>query len=193
VRRAAAAVGVRAEDWSGKLAGLPAGERQRALQDLVRDHVATVLGYADSEAILADGSFKELGFDSLTAVELRNRLSSATGLRLPAALIFDYPRVNALAEYLLRRILPEGGETGEAGAIEALLRDLARLEAALSGSAIAETDRGVVTARLESLLSGWRGEPATPPRNGAATTAERLQTVSADQLLDFIDNELGAS
>ncbi|AOS63989.1 type I polyketide synthase [Actinoalloteichus hymeniacidonis] len=104
-----AAVGLRA-----RLAPLDATERQRLLLTMVGTEVALVLGYGDPSRVSVDREFRESGFDSLTAVELRNRLASTTGLRLPASLIFDYPSVRALAAHLDDVLLGELAEVGTA-------------------------------------------------------------------------------
>ena len=83
-----------------RLHGLPEPEQHALVLDLVRSHIATVLGNITPEAIDPDKAFQELGFDSLTAVEMRNRLKTATGLALSPTLIFDYPTPNGLASYI---------------------------------------------------------------------------------------------
>ncbi|MGB9226191.1 SDR family NAD(P)-dependent oxidoreductase, partial [Mycobacterium sp.] len=83
-----------------RLQGLPEAEQHTVLLDLVRTHIATVLGNVTPEAIDPDKAFQELGFDSLTAVEMRNRLKTVTGLSLSPTLIFDYPTPNGLARYI---------------------------------------------------------------------------------------------
>jgi len=88
-----------------RLEGLSEDEQHTVLLDLVRSHIATVLGSTTPEAIDPDRAFQELGFDSLTAVEMRNRLKAATGLALSPTLIFDYPNSAALAGYMRQELL----------------------------------------------------------------------------------------
>jgi acyl carrier protein len=107
VRRSAAtagSTGANAATLADRLAAMAPADRGGAVLDLVRGAAAAVLGHGSAEAVEAGRAFKALGFDSLTAVELRNRLNGATGLRLPATLVFDYPSPQALADYLLTEL-----------------------------------------------------------------------------------------
>jgi NADPH:quinone reductase-like Zn-dependent oxidoreductase/NADP-dependent 3-hydroxy acid dehydrogenase YdfG/acyl carrier protein len=114
VRRAAdVGAGRGAVSLAERLAGLSPAEKQRAVLETVRTQAAVVLGHASSAAIPAHAAFKDLGFDSLTLVELRNRLDVATDLRLPATLVFDLPTPQAMAGYLLTQFFPDGAEPAE--------------------------------------------------------------------------------
>ncbi|MFD3613624.1 SDR family NAD(P)-dependent oxidoreductase, partial [Streptomyces atroolivaceus] len=99
-RRASAAPAAASSAWHERLLGLSAAERSAALVDLVREHVATVLGHTTPQDIAPGQSFDALGFDSLTAVELRNRLAEFTKVQLPTTLVFDHPSPEALAVFL---------------------------------------------------------------------------------------------
>ncbi|MFJ8583012.1 type I polyketide synthase, partial [Micromonospora sp. NPDC093277] len=98
--------------WREQLAGLPEPAREEAVRELVRNAAATVLALPAASAVPLDRAFKELGFDSLMSVELRNRLSAATGLRLPATLVFDHPTPTAVVGQLLARVsaVPDAAE-----------------------------------------------------------------------------------
>ncbi|WP_432015773.1 beta-ketoacyl synthase N-terminal-like domain-containing protein, partial [Streptomyces cucumeris] len=97
-----------------RLAGLGAAEQERAVVEFARSHVAAVLGHRRAETVDVDRAFKELGFDSLAAVTLRNRLNMATGLKLPSTLLFDHPTVTALARVLHTEALGLRGDEGTA-------------------------------------------------------------------------------
>ncbi|QES45034.1 polyketide synthase [Streptomyces venezuelae] len=197
-RPTAAAAG-EATDWSGRLAGRTAEERLELLTTLVRTQAAGVLGHADPDAVQVDTPFKELGLDSLTAVELRNRLAAATGLKLPAALVFDYPQAHMLAAHLAERLAPDeaaqAGRTGRAanGDMTAqVLQEVARVEHALSAAVAQGLDRAAVAARLEALLARFAASTSSAAAAADGDDAvDQLETATAEQVLDFIDNELG--
>ncbi|WP_229860016.1 phosphopantetheine-binding protein, partial [Streptomyces anandii] len=192
VRRAAATAATAAPSGAlvERLAALPEAEQEAVLLDLVCTHVAAVLGYPGPEAVDPARSFNEVGFDSLTAVELRNRLNAATGVRLPATLVFDYPTPTALAAFLRDEIAPSG-----AAAVTPLLAELDRLEASLTAVALPDDDgRSQITARLQELLAKWGdGRKAPEDETAAAEVAEEIESATDDDLFDFIGKEFGIS
>ncbi|MHC3467731.1 hypothetical protein ACYF6T_03365, partial [Streptomyces sp. 7R007] len=112
-----------------------------------------------------------------------------TGLRLPPALVFDYPDPSSLVGYLDSRLFPEGSATPAAVALDSVLEEVARLEGMLAALPGQGVDAKAVEARLESLLGGWKAARLQQQNGGSA--AERLEVATADQVLEFIDSELG--
>ncbi|MFE0427278.1 beta-ketoacyl reductase, partial [Streptomyces sp. NPDC058953] len=133
--------------WAGRMAELPPGRRRDTLLDLVRTHIAEVMGYTDPQSVEPGRAFQELGFDSLTAVELRNRLNAATGLVLPSTVAFDHPSADALAGYLDGEIA-----VGEPDPAPDDRPDLDRLEAYIRSIASDHDARNAVASRLRELL-----------------------------------------
>ncbi|HEY4018691.1 MAG TPA: type I polyketide synthase, partial [Pseudonocardiaceae bacterium] len=114
-----------------RLTGLAPADQEALLLDVVRGQVAVVLGHAGPEDVRPDTAFKDAGFDSLTSVELRNRLREATGLKLPPTLVFDYPNPSVVAQHLLTRLSPERTKPRIEKLPEALL-ELAQDERAIA-------------------------------------------------------------
>ncbi|HEY0699588.1 MAG TPA: phosphopantetheine-binding protein, partial [Micromonospora sp.] len=200
-RRPAEAVDPQRPSLRQRLAGLPAAERGRALLDLVRANAASVLGHTGAESVAPRQGFLDAGFDSLTAVELRNVLGEVTGLTLPSTVIFDHPTPEALADHLADQLgLDESAgsvPTGSAGSASAgvaepvpggrdPLAELDRLESVLSAVRDDEV-RQRITDRLETLLSVWRETGAT------MTGDHEVESATDEELFALIDQEFGPS
>ncbi|WP_189853982.1 type I polyketide synthase, partial [Streptomyces omiyaensis] len=178
-----------AGELTARLADLSEVEQDQLLLTLVRTEVAAVLARTDAENIAPGRAFQDLGFDSLTAVDLRNRLGTTTGVKLPATLVFDHPTPAALVAYLRERLAPQTPDPHRA-----LLDELDAMERRLAAAAPgADEDRTAVSARLRALLARVEGapEPAGAAGESVADASEAIEAASVDELLSFIDNELG--
>ncbi|HEU5472564.1 MAG TPA: SDR family NAD(P)-dependent oxidoreductase, partial [Actinophytocola sp.] len=152
-----------------RLSGLSPAERRQAVSELVRAEAAAVLGHTDPGAVTADRPFKDIGFDSLTAVELRNRLGTATGLALPASLVFDYPTAAAVAGHLADAL------AGETAAAPDILRTAAATDEPIAVVAMSCRYPGGVTTPeqlWELVAEGRDGISGFPADRGWDTTGE---------------------
>jgi NADPH:quinone reductase-like Zn-dependent oxidoreductase/malonyl CoA-acyl carrier protein transacylase/acyl carrier protein len=174
-----------ASSLAERLASLTETEQNAFLVDLVRGHAAAVLGHSDVAALETTKPFTDIGLDSLTAVELRNRINAAAEVRLSATAVFDHPTTVALAAHLKQLLAPQGAATLSAAAV---LAELDRLETSLLAL---DGDGGHLTIvlRLEELLSTFSATAAGP---GDAVDGD-LADASADELVDYLERELGLS
>ncbi|MFJ4616494.1 SDR family NAD(P)-dependent oxidoreductase [Streptomyces griseus] len=157
-------------------------ERRRLVVELVRQQAAAVLALSDASQVEIERPFREAGFDSLTGVELRNKLAAATGVRLSPTAVFDHPTPAALTEHLLEHLAPDGG----AQAVPRLLTELNRLEQTLKSLDVDATAHTEVTLRLRTLLSQWDTKAAP----AADDSAEDLRSATDEELFGFLDDEL---
>jgi benzoate-CoA ligase family protein len=164
-----------------RLAAVPEGERENIVSELVRSEVARVLGHVSPLGIDPGRTFKELGFDSLAAVELRNGLNDVVGLYLPATLIFDYPRPEALVEHLLELVVRNEATRGTP-----VHPELDRLEAIVSSMRAEDPSRRVIMERLRALLSG---DGEARQATDQIAVAQQIDTASDEEIFAFLDGD----
>ncbi|MFJ4879771.1 SDR family NAD(P)-dependent oxidoreductase, partial [Streptomyces sp. NPDC088745] len=189
VRRAASADGA-GGGLAERLAALPQAERYDALLAEVRGQAASVLGHAGAADVDPDRSFQDLGLDSLSAIELRNRLGALAGTRLPATLVFDYPTTQELVDHLYA--LLDLGPQAQPDASAALLAELARLELAFTGAEVSDEAFEQVAGRLDVLKEKWGALRAAG--TGEATEEKDefdFEAASDEEVFDLLDKQLG--
>ncbi|MEE1757449.1 type I polyketide synthase [Streptomyces sp. SP18CS02] len=167
-----------------RLAGLSEEDQERLLLDLVRAQAAHALGYRGAQEVRASVAFKDLGFDSMTSLTLRNRLNEATGLALPTTVVFDHATPVALARHLRAEVGPDAGAATE------VLADVDRLEAAVEAMDPDAETRGRVVARLRTLM--WKWDRSGPDAAGAPGD-DALAMASDEEMFDIVNKELGIS
>ncbi|MDX3698012.1 SDR family NAD(P)-dependent oxidoreductase [Streptomyces europaeiscabiei] len=167
----------------GELSALPEAKRRRRLTDLIRTHVTAVLGAGAGDGVKPGRAFRDMGFDSLTAVELRNRLGAALGTGLSVTLVFDHPTPNALADHLGAELFPADTDVG---ALDPRLREIEAAYRATTDPAA----RQELTDALRGLLDTW-APPTDEPAHAAVD--EELVGASDQDMFDLIDKELGIS
>nr|WP_030788382.1 type I polyketide synthase [Streptomyces sp. NRRL S-920] len=178
-----------APDLARQIRSLPRAGAEAVLVEAVRAETARVLGHDGAVPVEPTAAFRDLGLDSLMAVELRNRLAAETELRLPVTLAFDHPNPRALAEYLTACVDP-GAPTVRESSAQRLTSEIAalgnRLEEALPD--LAGDDRAAVSKLLGELQGRIR-----PMSDDAAAggVADRISAASAQELLSLLDEELG--
>jgi KR domain/Phosphopantetheine attachment site len=163
-----------------RLAGAPEAEQDSVVLDLVTRAAAAVLGFASPAMVEAEREFHELGFDSLTAIELRNGLNAITGLRLSATLVFDYPTPAILAGHIRQEITRDGA-TPDALA----LAEIGKLEQLVQNLPSDDGARADLTIRVRALLATLEGG------QDQAAGYDDIDAATAENIFDLLDQELG--
>ncbi|WP_413462975.1 type I polyketide synthase [Salinispora arenicola] len=172
-----------------QLSSLTPAEAEAVLLDAVRQQTAIVLGHSDASRIAAGATFRELGVDSLMTLELRNKLSAATGVKLPATLVFDHPNPTAIAQFLTASITPDPGADPES-AVDHLAREIEGLGARIEDAfrELAQDDQTTISALLGELHGRIRSMGSADSPGGIV---DRINSASAGELLSLLDKELG--
>jgi acyl transferase domain-containing protein/NADPH:quinone reductase-like Zn-dependent oxidoreductase/short-subunit dehydrogenase involved in D-alanine esterification of teichoic acids/acyl carrier protein len=168
-RRSSAAIGL----LSQRLASVPESQREGLILEVVCDQTAAVLGHTSPDRVSPERPFKELGFDSLTAIELRNRLNAATGLHLPGTLVFDHPTPAALSRHLQATIVPEARQDADADSTETAIRS------ALASVSISRLQQAGLIGPLLQLAAPGRWDHLVNESAEALTESQDIAAIDA--------------
>ncbi|WP_262706021.1 MULTISPECIES: type I polyketide synthase [Streptomyces] len=171
-------------EWRERIAMAVPEEREQLLLDLVRTHLATVLGRTDPHGVDAEGGLLEMGLDSLTAVELRNHLGTATGLRLPTTVVFDHPTPIALAKYLVSRLGDSVSKT-ERNSAHGVLAEIEKLHALLGNVSLADEEHSMAAGRLTDVLTQFKKRGTDD-----VADAESIEAATDEELFELLDGDL---
>jgi acyl carrier protein len=169
------------------LSGLAPERQMDALVELVRTETAVVLGLRGDGAVEVARAFRDLGLDSLTAVELRNRLTSATGVRLPATVAFDHPSPSALAAHLHAELFEEAAGLPASPDSSEVAKKLAELAGVLGMTIDVDPSDSRISERLRTMLDGLSQRER--PTDDALD--DDVEAATAENIYDFLDRELG--
>jgi polyketide synthase 7 len=183
----AGATSASATGLTGRLQGLTAEQRLSELVDLVCSSAATVLGRSNRSDIDSDLAFQSLGFDSLTAVELRNRLKTATGLTLSPTLIFDYPTPTALGEHLDIRLAVAAPDVHLPDRMDRFDEITRELQTLLNQPDWDPEDKTHLANRIQNLLT-----PLVASADEFDVNDSDIYSASESQLFSILDEELGS-
>ncbi|MEV0409146.1 SDR family NAD(P)-dependent oxidoreductase [Actinoallomurus sp. NPDC050550] len=170
------------------LAGHAEADRLEILRGLVRSEAAAALGLGGPADVDPDRAFKELGFDSLISLDLRNRLNEISGIRLPATVAFDHPTVDLLARFLDTALIEAGTADGPPLSATTVLTELDRIGRALGAMNLATGERTRVSERLEALSA-----LVSAAETDDDEVSEQILSATDDEMFALIDNELGSS
>ncbi|MFI0909831.1 type I polyketide synthase [Streptomyces abikoensis] len=172
------------ESLRERLATASRHEQDRLLLEAVRFQVAAVLGHDSPEAVEAGHTFLTMGLDSVTAVQLRNKLGSATGLRLPATVVFDHPTVTDLVAFLRTQLIEK-----EPDAVQRTLTEIDELEESLSRHSYGDDERLGIATRLRALAQNLEGHDRSADGGDGASD---LESAGISEMFSILDNELDA-
>ncbi|WP_378730009.1 SDR family NAD(P)-dependent oxidoreductase [Nocardia brasiliensis] len=162
----------RPDKLTARLSGLSPADQRRVVVEVIRSHAAAVLGHSSPDAISADIPFQDIGFDSLAAMEFRNRLEAATGTKLATTIVFDYPTPEALAEYLRAEVAPD--------AQAQVIADLEAVERGCAAAQLTDAERATIATRLAALARALDSRETT-------TAISDLDDAEDSELFEFVE------